>query len=114
MASLPPIGSLYISDWNGIAWSQPGGVGTKVFPTLGDGPFTAYPVPGQFYSPSSQALWILPCGHGVDFPMAFRDYDNVNQSSVCVLCCSICTYILKYIEPYENIDNVLSYPILIP
>jgi len=114
VASLPPIGSLYIPNWNGIAFTQPGGVGTKVIPTLGDGDSFGYPVPGQALYPSSQALWISPCGHGFDYPLVFRDYDPNTQMSAAIIVCPVCTYFLRTIEPYEAIDNVLSYPIIIP
>jgi hypothetical protein len=108
------VGALYIPNYQGIGWQQIGGIGGKVLPTLGDGPFTAYPVPGQWYGPSGQALWLSGCGHGYDTIQVFRDWDATCQISAALLCCPDCSYINAVIEPYEEIYNYISMPILIP
>ena len=113
MSVLSPLGALYIPKWNNIAWSQPGGVGTKVFPQENSGSF-GYPVPGIRMEEAGQALWISGCSHGFDCLQVFRDYDSNTQKSVAVLTCPVCTFILNYVEPYEAIEDVLQYPILIP
>ena len=108
------VGSLYIPNWNNIAWSQPGGVGTQVFPAQNDGPFLAYPVPGQYFSEAGEALWRSGCGHGWDSMQIFKDYDTVTEMSAAILCCPICTYLINVIEPYEEIENPITHWILIP
>lgn len=108
----PPVGSLYIPNWNNIPWNQPGGVGTKVFPTQNDGPFAAYPVPGQWISEAGEALWRAGCGHGFDCAQIFRDYDDCTGQSAAIQCCPICTYIIRSYEPYEVIFSQ-QFPILV-
>jgi hypothetical protein len=104
---------LYNPKWNNIAWTQPGGVGTQVFPAQNNGPFTNYPVPGQFFGESGQALWRAGCQHGFDDFQVFRDYDSSTSMSAAIQCCPICTFIIAIIEPYENIFSVTMYPILV-
>lgn len=109
----PAIGSLYYPRWNNIAWSQPGGVGTEVFPQQNNGPFTAYPVPGQFFGESSQALWRAGCGHGFDAFEVFRDFNVCTNQSCAIQTCPICTFIVNVISPYEAIFDVIQFPILV-
>lgn len=107
------VGGLYITDYQGTPWSQPGGIGTQVLPTLGDGPMTSYPVPGQFLMPSAQAIWHPGCGHGCDEWQIFRDFDSDTDMSVAVVTCPICSYVVQLIEPYEEIENYFRFPIII-
>ena len=111
--ALLTVGTLYIPNYNHIAWTQPGGTGTTVYPQQGDGPFLAYPVPGQFISEAGESLWRAGCGHGFDVWLVFRDYDSSTSSSVAVVCCPLCTYIMQLIEPYELWTNPVEYPILV-
>ena len=113
MSVLPPLGALYIPKWNNIAWSQPGGVGTKVFPAQNDGPWLQFPVPGQFISEAGEALWRAGCGHGFDEFQVFRDYDSNTSKSAAIQTCPICTFIVAIIEPYELFRDPLQYPILV-
>lgn len=116
------VGTLYIPNFNGIAWSQPGGPGTTVFPQQNTGPFwlqpnKTYPLLGPPFAEAGQSLWINPCGHGDDVSQVFRDYDCLTGSSAAVVVCSVCSYILRLIEPYQAINNISSYtalPIIIP
>jgi hypothetical protein len=113
-ATLPAIGSLYYPNFNHIAWSQPGGYGTTVFPQQLIGiPFEAYPVPGQIWAENS-GLWVLGCGHWQNQMRVFRDYDAETGMSAAILCCSLCTYVQRIQEPYESITNEFNFPILIP
>lgn len=113
MSALPPLGAFYIQNYNGIHWTQPGGPGTKVFPAQNDGPFLAYPTPGQWISEVGEALWHSPCQHGFDVFMVFRDFDSATGKSVAVVACPICSLVLHYISPYEEWTNPNSYPILV-
>ena len=72
------------------------------------------PVPGQVIDEVGMSLWHFGCGHGADLPRIFKDYDTGTGLSAAVVCCPICSYIQKLIEPYTEIDNVTSYPIIIP
>jgi hypothetical protein len=96
-----------------VAWSQPDGANTTVYPTENTGPFTAYPVPGQMFAENS-GMWFFGCGHSVMLPLVFRDYDNMLGESVAVICCPMCTFIQRYQSPYESIQDPFNFPIIIP
>jgi hypothetical protein len=109
------VGLLYIQNYNNIPFTQPGGAGTQVFPVqANNAPFTAYPVPGQVINEVGMSLWQFGCGHGADVVRIFQDYDSGTALSCAVVCCPICTFIQKLIEPYDQIENVISFPIVIP
>jgi hypothetical protein len=112
--ALPAIGTLYVRNWGGTNWTQPGGPGTTVFPQEAvNVPFSAYPVPGQVISETS-GLWVLGCGHWENAMRIFMDYDPMTGLSAAILTCGLCTYIQNIIEPYNAIFNPVQYPILIP
>lgn len=113
MSVLPPLGSFYIPNYNGIAWTQPGGPNTKVFPAQNDGPFLQYPTPGQFISEAGEALWRGPCGHGWDTFQIWKDFDDLTGQSVAIVACPICSISLHYVEPYEAIFDVSQFPIVV-
>jgi hypothetical protein len=70
------VGTLYEKNWGGIAFTQPGGPYTQVFPAEAvNVPFTAYPVPGQVFAENSSP-WVCGCLHWVDEPMVFQDHDG--------------------------------------
>ena len=107
------VGTLYDPKWSGIAWSQPGGPNTTVYPQQNNGPFTDYPVVGQVFAESGMGLWRGPCGHGWDCFLVQRDYDPSTGESVAVICCPLCSLILNLIEPYESWVDPLTHPILV-
>lgn len=110
---LPQItGTIYIPNYNGIPWAQPGGQGTTVFPQQQSGPWLNYPVGGQFFIEAS-GLWVAGCGHYMDYPEVFRDFDPCANLSVALVCCPICSYIQYGFEPYEVFDDPMQNPITI-
>ena len=116
--SVLTVGTLYKSNFNGIAWSQPGGSGTTVFPQQNTGPFwlqpgKTYPVIGPNFAEAGQALWRAGCNHGFNTFQSFRDFDSATGKSAAVVCCPICSYIVQLLEPYELLDNYLQVPIVI-
>lgn len=113
MSVLPPIGTLYHKNYNGIAWSQPGGPNTTVFPQQNDGQFAGYPILGNIISEAGESLWHSPCGHGWDCMLVERDFDDSTHKSVAVYQCPICSLILQYVEPFEDIYS-FNMPYLIP
>lgn len=119
MATLT-VGTLYRANYNGTAWSQPGGPGTTVYPQQNDGPFTNYPVPGQFIIEAGESLWRAACGHGFDYPVVFKDFDDATGLSAAVVACPLCSLITRLIEPYNQISDgtyitpVPPYPYIIP
>lgn len=114
------VGLQLYPQYNGIAWSQPGGKGTQVFPAQArNAPFTAFPVPGQVIDEVGMSLWnVWGCGHGSDVLRLFKDFDNVAGVSAGCVCCPICSYIQFLIEPYENATSSIAswtnFPIIIP
>lgn len=68
------LGTQYNPKQSGIAWTQPGGPYTTVYPQEQiNVPFSAYPVPGQLFAENS-GIWVAACGHWMDEPMIFFDY----------------------------------------
>ena len=105
------IGSLYIPDYHGIAWSQPGGVGSAVLPGPNDGSF-GYPGNQLRMQESGSGLWVSSCQHWLDAWQIFRDVDN-NGQSVAIIACPVCSNIQRVISPYEAIYDTIQYPIII-
>lgn len=114
------VGTLYNPTWNNIAWSQPGGKGTQVFPAQKrNSPFTAYPVPGQVIDEVGMSLWpVWGCGHGTDVARIFKDFDTDTQTQCAAVCCAVCSYVQYLISPYENTTSSIAswtqFPIIIP
>jgi hypothetical protein len=109
---IPPLGSLYITNYQGIAWSQPIPGGT-VYPQQNTGPF-GYPGNQILMQEPGQGLWTSGCGHWWDCIQVFRDYDSDAQQSAAVLCCPLCSFLIRVVEPYELIEDPIQYMILIP
>ena len=109
------VGTLYQKNRNGIAWSQPLGPGTAVYPQeanyIYDPPQNPIP-PGTFFSESS-GLWFAGCGHNFDDFWVFRDYDDITSSSVAIVACPLCSFIIQLIEPYEKWTDVNQFPIIV-
>jgi hypothetical protein len=103
-------GTLYIQGFHGVAWSQPGGPNTPVFPQQQNGVFVNYPVPGQFFSETS-GLFTAGCGHWMDYPEIFTDYDNATAEAAVLVCCPLCSYIQYLIEPAALFYDPLQFPI---
>jgi hypothetical protein len=110
---LPAIGSLAVANYGGVQWSQPGGVGTQVFPAEQTGPFTAYPVVGQLWAENS-GLWQFGCQHSVNMPLILKAYDPVNEVEVALICCVMCSFLQRIISPYSAIRDPMQFPIVIP
>ena len=108
----PIVGSLYIKNWNNIAWSQPGGIGTTVYPQQQvNTAFTDFPVAGQTWS--EIGLWVSSCGHWLDTWEIFRDINICTNQSAAIVACPVCSNIQQVITPYEAIFDVLRYPIVV-
>lgn len=113
------VGTLYIPNWSNINWTQPLGRGTQVFPAQArNAPFTAFPVPGNIIDEVGMSLWPLGCGHGVDVIRMFKDFDTDTQTQCAVIACSICSFIVSIVSPYENATSSIAswtqFPIIIP
>lgn len=109
---LPEIGSLYIPNWNNIAWVQPFGTGTTVFPQQNTGSF-GYPVPGVTMQEPGQGLWTAGCSHWFDSFQIFRDVNNCTGESAAIQCCPVCSYVIRTYSPYEVIFDPIQHYILV-
>jgi hypothetical protein len=110
------LGTLYIPNYHGIAWSQPGGPFTTVYPQEENAPYNPpqNPIPpGQFFCETGSALWIVGCGHGVDEPHVWRDFNTDTNTSCAVIGCNLCSFVQSILTPYEIFTDVMQYPILI-
>ena len=107
---LPEVGTLYENPSIPAppTWSQPGGPGTKVYPQAQDS------AAGEFETPLiPQGQYIPGCGHASNILRIIEIYDDVNDMQAALVCCSVCSFIIRIIEPYEEFDNYLVTPIVI-
>jgi hypothetical protein len=101
------IGALYPPGGrNNIAWSQPGGIGSQVFPQQ---------VTSTEYfqvTPFSELSGMMSCGcgHFLNTPLIQREYDYNTNSSVALLCCPLCGYVNSILEPFESALSTVSQP----
>ena len=105
------VGLQYDKRWNNIAWSQPDGVNGKVYPQeiTGNSNLLSW-IPFNELT----GVFILGCGHSVNQCMVFQDWDYTTGMSVALICCSICTFIQRTIEPYSAIQDPIINAILYP
>ena len=114
------IGLQLYPRYNSIAWTQPGGKGSQVFPAQArNQPMTTYPVPGQIIDEVGMSLWpVWGCLHGSDVARLFKDFNTDANTQCCVVACPICSYIQYLITPYENATSSIAmtnqFPIIIP
>lgn len=107
--ALPEVGSLYFNPSipNQI-WSQPGGIGTTVYPQAKDS------APGQFETPlTPSGQYIPPCGHAQNALRVWQEYDPESGEQAAIVCCNVCTFVIQIIIPYSDFDNYIQNPILI-
>ena len=99
---LPAIGSLYTPAEPGNlppTYTQPGGVGTPVFPQqpLGE----------------RSAQYSFGCSHFFNIPRIWQVYDPDTEEQAALICCPLCGYIQRIIEPYSEFDNYIQNPIIV-
>src|SRR6516162_9578598 len=88
------VGTQLYPQYNNIAWTQPGGPGTIVFPQQTNSTIPGFPVPGSSQNDKGQALWpVWGCGHGTNVLRLFKDFDSVTGLSAACVCCAVCSYI---------------------
>jgi hypothetical protein len=101
------VGALYPpGGLNNIAWQQPGGVGTQVFP--------AQQTSVDYFAvtPFSELTGVFssPCGHFENYPLIQQEFDYETGSSVALVCCPLCGYVVYTIEPFELALNPVANP----
>ena len=105
------VGEIYVKNYNGIPWSQPGGPFTPVFPQQVTGNSNLLSV-----TPFNEltGVYMGNCNHSFDQVVVFRDYDYTQSSSVALLSCPLCSTVQRVIEPYEAIQDPLINAVLYP
>ena len=94
-------------------FTQPGGPGTQVFPTQANAvPWTDYPIPGLIlneYNP----WWAPPCGHSLKYFDLIQEFDYETNSSVMLITCAVCNFVVNTIEPASEAYNPIERAIII-
>ena len=93
-------------------YTQEGGPGTVVSPREGVGPWPEWPIAGQIIS-TYNPWWAPPCGHSCKYLAVVREYDYINQTSVALVCCNHCYFVIRYIAPFEEYLNPIQNAILV-
>lgn len=108
MANTWQIGTLYIPNYNGVAWQQPGGIGTQVFP--------AQQVGGAYESiqPFNEMSGAMTagCGHSQNAPLLQQEYDEDSGELVILVLCSICSY-TQYALPVAQVLSTVYNPVTV-
>lgn len=107
------VGQLYLGfNRNGLpVWSQPGGIGTLVFPQLP----TQFPTQFQGYPQSVMsypALYYAGCGHPLNVWEIYSYYDPYVQDNMVLVTCPMCSYI-QQIMPAAQYYNYVEVPIVV-
>ncbi len=104
------VGALYPSGGrSGVAWTQPGGVGTPIYPQQATGTDYFSPHPFSELSGTMSA----PCGHYMNAPLVQREFDYTTNQSVALICCELCGYVVWTISPFEAALNTVQLPYLV-
>lgn len=104
------IGALYPpGGLNGVAWQQPDGVGGLVYPQPQVG--GAYESIQPFNERSS--IFNPPCGHAINGALVQREFDYDTNSSVALICCQECGFVIYTLEPFEAALSTVYQPWLI-
>lgn len=94
-------------------FTQPGGPGTEVFPTQQNAqPWPEYPIPGMIIQ-EFNPWWAPGCGHAIKMWKIIREYDYDTDSSCALICCDVCSYVQRAVEPYEEILNPVQQAIIV-
>lgn len=110
------VGALYIqpNGPNGI-WTQPGGVGTTVFPQQVQANSDILSI-----EPFSEltGTYMFGCGHSCNMCQIYKDVDTSDNVPVAILACAQCSYVQRIIKPWSDafigsvsyLQNALLYP----
>lgn len=94
-------------------YTQPGGIGTQTFPSQPQAqPWPAWPAAGiMMYN--FGGFWLPGCLHWVDFWDIIREFDYGTNSSVALICCPVCKFVQRTIEPFEEWLNPIQQAIIV-
>jgi hypothetical protein len=101
------VGALYPpGGLSGIKWTQPDGVGGLVYPQQITG--GAYLSTAPFNERTG--VFMAPCGHSMNEPLVQREYDYDTGSSVALICCELCGFVVYTLEPFEAALDTVYQP----
>lgn len=108
------VGQLYKGGLvNGLPfWTQPGGIGTTVFPQLPE-QFPAINTGFPQVVMSYPSYYVWGCGHPSNTAEIFEVYDPYGEQDVALICCPLCSYIQEIMEPYTDYSNYEITPIVV-
>lgn len=98
------IGTPYDPNYNGIAWKQPGGPNTPVYPqqVTGGGPISTTP------TTELSGYFSYNCSHQVNSPVIFWDVDLSTGDQVVLVACPVCSTVQRSMTPAEFADPIGS------
>jgi hypothetical protein len=107
------VGQLYNGGLvNGLPfWTQPGGIGTQVFPEQP----RQFPLQfeGYYQVPMTYpSLYVAGCLHAFNCYSIYKVYDPVNDIQVALIACPACSYI-QQILPWDDYINYEITPIVV-
>jgi hypothetical protein len=102
------VGQLYPppNGLSNIKWSQPGGPGTLVYPQQQSGGAYESIQPFNEFS----GVFRSPCGHSMNEALVQREYDFENETSVALICCELCGYVVYTLAPFEAALSTVYQP----
>lgn len=110
------VGQLYLGpDRNGLpVWSQPGGIGTLVYPQLprrfpwfGSDPEGLYEWPMGY-----PAQYFAGCGHPLNCWEIYSYFDKYLDDIMALICCPMCSFIQE-IMPLSQYEDYIEVPIVV-
>ena len=107
------VGELFLGfERNGLpVWTQPGGIGTTVFPqapTLFPQQFMGY----QQVPMSYPSLYVWGCGHQTNTAEIFEVFQPSLDDQAALITCPVCSFIAQ-IMLYSEYTNYLDTPLVI-
>jgi hypothetical protein len=98
----------------GFGFTQPNGPGTPIVPGQTVNPSSNIP-PFSSQSTSDQTgQFAYSCGHVVNNPVVWRDFDYETNMSAAMITCPMCGFLNSVVEPYEAWLNTLTNPVQLP
>jgi len=105
------VGLQYDKKWNNVAWTQPGGVGTKVYPQQVTG--NSDLLTNEPFSELS-GTFLFGCGHSVNQVLLQIDWNYDTDEQVALICCPTCSFVQRVISPATLAYNTLLNAVLTP
>lgn len=109
-------GGAYFGAPNGLGFGfqQVGGPFTPVTPAQTVDPSSNIPPFSSASTSQATGQFAYGCGHIVNNPEVWRDFDYETNMSCAVITCPLCSYINSLVEPYEAWLNTFTNPVQLP